>query len=323
MTKLLILVLVAVASFAQPPSPPSRQSITVKSGASTGSAKTIDFVQGAGVTHSLECVGSVCTLTTSSSASAPAWGQITGTLSNQTDLQNALNGKANTAHTHSLSDLTQSGATSGQVPQWNGSAWVPATVSSGGTGAPNYSQSFTSQTSVVLTHNAGTTNVLVACYNSSDVEIIPNSVTVTNANSVTVTFETAQTGRCVVNSSGGGSGGGSGTVYTANGITGDGSSGSPVRPDPLGPLASQTFYSAALNFGTVPAASCAEKNIAASGASPGLTLAFGWPATLPTNLVGMMYSGANVIVVRLCNMTSSGIAVADGLTYSARIIGGV
>ena len=36
------------------------------------------------------------------------------------------------SHTHALSDLTQSGATTNQVPQWNGSAWVPATVSGGG-----------------------------------------------------------------------------------------------------------------------------------------------------------------------------------------------
>lgn len=35
------------------------------------------------------------------------------------------------AHTHPLSALTQSGATSGQVPAWSGSAWVPATVSGG------------------------------------------------------------------------------------------------------------------------------------------------------------------------------------------------
>jgi len=40
-----------------------------------------------------------------------------------------------TAHTHPLSDLTQSGATTNQVPQWNGTAWVPATVSGGGGGA--------------------------------------------------------------------------------------------------------------------------------------------------------------------------------------------
>jgi len=37
-----------------------------------------------------------------------------------------------TAHTHPLSDLTQSAATTGQVPTWNGTAWAPATPSAGG-----------------------------------------------------------------------------------------------------------------------------------------------------------------------------------------------
>ena len=35
-----------------------------------------------------------------------SWGGITGTLSNQTDLQSALNGKANTSHTHVMADIT-------------------------------------------------------------------------------------------------------------------------------------------------------------------------------------------------------------------------
>ena len=35
-----------------------------------------------------------------------SWGGITGTLANQTDLQNALNGKANTVHTHTSSQIT-------------------------------------------------------------------------------------------------------------------------------------------------------------------------------------------------------------------------
>lgn len=35
-----------------------------------------------------------------------SWGSITGTLSSQTDLQTALNGKANTVHTHVISDVT-------------------------------------------------------------------------------------------------------------------------------------------------------------------------------------------------------------------------
>jgi hypothetical protein len=36
------------------------------------------------------------------------------------------------SHSHALSDLSQSGAATNQVPQWSGSAWVPATVSGGG-----------------------------------------------------------------------------------------------------------------------------------------------------------------------------------------------
>lgn len=35
-----------------------------------------------------------------------SWGGITGTLSSQTDLQTALNGKAATVHTHAQSDVT-------------------------------------------------------------------------------------------------------------------------------------------------------------------------------------------------------------------------
>lgn len=38
--------------------------------------------------------------------SSAAWGSITGTLSSQTDLQTALDGKANTSHTHAISDVT-------------------------------------------------------------------------------------------------------------------------------------------------------------------------------------------------------------------------
>ena len=43
----------------------------------------------------------------------------------------ALSGKANSSHTHALSDLTQSGATTGQVVTWSGSAWAAATPAGG------------------------------------------------------------------------------------------------------------------------------------------------------------------------------------------------
>lgn len=35
------------------------------------------------------------------------------------------------SHTHALSELTQSGATTGQIVQWNGTNWVPVTFTSG------------------------------------------------------------------------------------------------------------------------------------------------------------------------------------------------
>jgi hypothetical protein len=48
-----------------------------------------------------------------------------------TATQAALDGKAATSHTHSLSSLTQSSATTGQVVAWNGTAWAAATPSGG------------------------------------------------------------------------------------------------------------------------------------------------------------------------------------------------
>lgn len=47
-------------------------------------------------------------------------------------LQTALDGKAASAHTHPLADLTQSGAALNDVATWNGSAWVPQAGGGGG-----------------------------------------------------------------------------------------------------------------------------------------------------------------------------------------------
>ena len=49
-----------------------------------------------------------------------------------TATQTALDGKAATSHTHSLANITQSSATTGQVPTWNGTAWSAETPSGGG-----------------------------------------------------------------------------------------------------------------------------------------------------------------------------------------------
>ena len=54
-----------------------------------------------------------------------------------TGVANGKQEMAKAIHTHALSDLTQSAATNGQVPQWSTSSnsWVPATISSSLTGA--------------------------------------------------------------------------------------------------------------------------------------------------------------------------------------------
>ena len=93
----------------------------------------------------------------------------------------------------SIEASTLSGSFSGSYVG-NGSGLTDLTVSQTATAVSN----FTSQTSVTTTHNFDTKNVTVQAYNSDDELIIPKSVTTTNANQVTTTFDTATTGRVVV-----------------------------------------------------------------------------------------------------------------------------
>lgn len=222
-------------------------------------------------------------------------------------------------HTHSLDELGSGGAAAGQVLMWNGSQWAPASIT---TENPNYSQSFTLQTTVTLAHNAGTTNVIIACYDSSDSLIIPQSVVVSNANQATVTFGSPTTGRCVVNSTGGSGGGGGGLIYVGTGLIGTGSPTFPIQIDPNAGFASQFYVYGNVNFGVIPAGSCLEATIPAAGMSPSMSVAPAWPASIPQGLVGMMYTGSGVLVVRLCNVTQGDIDPPE-LTYGGRVIGGM
>lgn len=100
--------------------------------------------------------------------------------------------------------------TDGQVLRWNGtsSRWEPNVGPS--SGAVNYSGTFTGQTAVSVpgsTHGLGTANLIVSCYdNGSPAKWIePDSVTVhPSTYDVSISFATAQSGRCVLNGSGAG-----------------------------------------------------------------------------------------------------------------------
>lgn len=100
---------------------------------------------------------------------------------------------------------------------------APGTSSSGGAGAANYAVSFTSQTSVTASHAMGTKNIVVDCYDASDIRIDPHRVTSTSTSAAAITFLSAQSGYCVVNGSGGA--GISSVSGTANQITCSTSSG--------------------------------------------------------------------------------------------------
>lgn len=101
-------------------------------------------------------------------------------------------------------------------------------------GAPNYSQSFTGATSVSLTHDLGSSNVVVACYNSSDQLIIPNSITIASSSAVTVTFSSAQTGRCVVNGTSAGPTGAAGATGATGPAGTNGTNGATGATGPAG-----------------------------------------------------------------------------------------
>jgi hypothetical protein len=113
-----------------------------------------------------------------------------------------------------------------------------------------------------------------------------------------------------------------GAIYFGAGLEGSGTAADPVRIAAGGSVASQAFYSASLNFGTVNGGECVEQNIPAPGAAPGETLAAGMPGALPAGIAGMMYSAADAVVVRLCNFTAASVAIPDGLSYNARVVRG-
>ena len=118
---------------------------------------------------------------------------------------------------------------SNQLKVYNGASWVGATPTPA---HANYGTPFIGQTVVTVpgsTHQLGTANLLVGCYdNSSPANMIePSTISVNPGNfDVTVRFPAPQSGRCVINGfngvTGTGEGGSSsGAVATVFGRSGD------------------------------------------------------------------------------------------------------
>ncbi len=70
------------------------------------------------------------------------------------------------------------------------------------TGPSNVRADFASATSVVITHNLNTANVVVQCFNGSNVPIAITSLSTITVNAVTANFASS-TGYCIVNGTGG------------------------------------------------------------------------------------------------------------------------
>jgi hypothetical protein len=83
-------------------------------------------------------------------------GIATAATANATDA--ALRDRSTHTGTQALSTLSQSGATNGQVPQWNGSTWTPATVSGGGSGTVTSVSFATTDSSLTVTGSPVTTS---------------------------------------------------------------------------------------------------------------------------------------------------------------------
>ncbi|MCX8008290.1 MAG: hypothetical protein N3A54_01150 [Patescibacteria group bacterium] len=61
-----------------------------------------------------------------------------------------------------------------------------------------------------------------------------------------------------------------------------------------------TWYNGTLDFSLINTNQCKELSFPAAGVSPGMAVVPGWPSGLPQGVYGMMYTGADLIVIRLC-----------------------
>jgi hypothetical protein len=93
-----------------------------------------------------------------------------------------------------LSNINVNNAVTASSFVGDGSALTNLTIAQVAT----VTDTFTAQTTVATSHNFGTKNVQVQVFNDSDQLIIPATVTTTDADTVTITFDSSTSGRVVV-----------------------------------------------------------------------------------------------------------------------------
>lgn len=144
----------------------------------TGTADSSTFLRGDGAWATPPAAGS------------PAWGDITGTLSNQTDLQAALDGKSATGHSHTLSDITDAGTAAGSDTgdfEASGAVSTHAAVTSGVHGISAYGAGIVSSVDAAAARTAlglgsaatqASTAFAAASHNHSTVQITDGTLPV-------------------------------------------------------------------------------------------------------------------------------------------------
>ena len=97
-------------------------------------------------------------------------------------------------HTAIAGNINISGSVTASYFSGDGSQLTNITVDQSAT----IKQTFTNQSTWVVTHNLNTVNPIAQVYDVNDYQIIPQTLRVTNANTITVTFSQQESGYVVV-----------------------------------------------------------------------------------------------------------------------------
>lgn len=97
-------------------------------------------------------------------------------------------------HTAISGDVNLNGSVTASYFVGDGSQLTNITVDQAATSK----KSFTNSSTWVVTHNLNTVNPIAQVYDSSDYQIIPQSLRITDSNTITITFPTQESGYVVV-----------------------------------------------------------------------------------------------------------------------------